>query len=122
MTGEQRPSGIYQRDSRSTNVTFKLLSDQRATHDAMTATGSSAGDAASIVRDLTLVEAGSGGVQLPGALKGRQVRIRNQTGVTITVYPESTDAVDGTTATGVTMSNATTLTATAFKNNHWYTG
>ena len=119
---EQRPADIFQRDTRTNSVRFQELSDQRACHAALTATGTSSGDAASIIRDLTSVVPATGaGVSLPGALHGRQLWIKNTGSVTITVYPESTDQIDALgTAVGYALSSAGFVSFTSITDNQWY--
>lgn len=121
LPGDQLPQGISQRDLRSVTVTFRRLSDQRACHAGLTAVGTSSGDAASIVNDLTEVVTGIGGVSLPGALHGRMVMIKNAGAGTITIYPVSTDRIDAlTTAQGYSLSASGFVSMVSIKDGQWY--
>lgn len=117
---DQRPAGIFQRDNR-VPVIFKKLADQRACQGGITAAGTSLAGATALELDLCEVTSGTGGVRLPGALHGRQVFVKNVAGVTLTVYPQSTDQIDALgTAVGYSLSSAGAVIMTAVIDNQWY--
>ena len=119
--GEQLPGEIAQGKDRALNVTFRLVSDQRACDAALTALGTSSGDAASIVRDLTEIVGTAGGATLPGALHGRQLFIKNAGIGTVTLYPVSTDQIDALgTAVGYALSSNGAVIMASIKDGQWY--
>lgn len=63
--------------------------------------GSSASDAAKIVKECTLFSSGSGGAILPASDKGDTYLLKNESGNTCTLYPPTGATINATTSLSV---------------------
>lgn len=87
---------------------------------SISAAGSNQATATAITSDIVQVTAGTGGVRLP-AVTGRRVMIRNNTGVTINVYPQTSSQIESLgNNVAYAMLTSTTVELVSFSATQWY--
>lgn len=89
--------------------------------DNITAAGTTQGTATQLVKEITRITAGTGGVVLPPNSAGLGILIINHTGVPIQVYGAGSDLIDDIAgATGVAQMNGSLCLFASAANGNWY--
>lgn len=89
----------------------------------VSAAGSTQGDATALTKTVNIVTSAtaSQGVKLPTAVAGLNIKIINTTAVTIVVYPNTSDVIDGGTVnTGVNLAPNSSVELVAQDTQDWY--
>ncbi len=89
----------------------------------VTAAGSTQGDATALTKVVNIVTSAtaSQGVKLPTAAAGLNVKVVNTTAVTIVVYPNTSDVIDGGTVNaGVNLAPYSSVEFVAQDTQDWY--
>lgn len=89
----------------------------------VSAAGSTQGDATTLTKTVNIVTSAtaSQGVKLPTAAAGLNIKIINTTAVTIVVYPNTSDVIDGGTVnTGVNLAPHSSVELVAQDTQDWY--
>jgi len=89
----------------------------------VTAAGTTQGDATALTKTLNMITTATAnqGVKLPTAAAGLTVKVINTTAVTIKVYPNTSDVIDGGTVNaGVNLSPYSSVEFVAQDTQDWY--
>ena len=89
----------------------------------VTAAGSTQGDATSLTKTVNIVTSATAnqGVKLPTAAAGINIKVVNTTAVTIIVYPNTSDVIDGGTVNaGVNLAPYSSVELVAQDTQDWY--
>lgn len=89
----------------------------------VTAAGSTQGDATALTKTVNLITTATAGqgVKLPTAAAGLTIKIINTTAVTIVVYPNTSDVIDGGTVNvGVNLAPYSSVELVAQDTTDWY--
>lgn len=89
----------------------------------VSAAGSTQGDATALTKTVNIVTTASAaqGVKLPTAAAGINIKVVNTTAVTIVVYPNTSDVIDGgTTNAGVNLAPYSSVEFVAQDTQDWY--
>ena len=93
---------------------------QGQTNGAVAAAGTAQGSATALTMSVNAVTSGTGGVILPSAEINDEVDICNLSGATITVYPPSSERINGLpTNTGFPLANNTSVKVKKFTTTRW---
>ena len=90
---------------------------------AVTAAGTTQGDATTLTKTVNIVTTASAaqGVKLPTAAAGLNIKVVNTTAVTIVVYPNTSDVIDGGTVNaGVNLAPYSSVELVAQDTQDWY--
>lgn len=90
---------------------------------SVTAAGTTQGDATSLSKTVNIVTTASAaqGVKLPTAAAGLNIKVVNTTAVTIVVYPNTSDVIDGGTVNaGVNLAPYSSVELVAQDAQDWY--
>lgn len=90
---------------------------------AVTAAGTTQGDATTLTKTVNIVTTASAaqGVKLPSAAAGLNIKVVNTTAVTIVVYPNTSDVIDGGTVNaGVNLAPYSSVELVAQDTQDWY--
>jgi hypothetical protein len=106
------------------NVTGTLIGNQTIPTATVAATGSSNTNAAAVTLGFTLVSAADGtkGVKLPTAAAGGIVIIKNGAAQILKIYPNTSDKINGGTATtgSLDIAASTAVMLIAYDATDWY--
>lgn len=89
----------------------------------VTASGTTQGDATTLTKTVNIVTTASAaqGVKLPTAAAGLNIKVVNTTAVTIVVYPNTSDVIDGGTVNaGVNLAPYSSVELVAQDTQDWY--
>lgn len=89
----------------------------------VTAAGTTQGDATTLTKTVNIVTTASAaqGVKLPTAAAGLNIKVVNTTAVTIVVYPNTSDVIDGGTVNaGVNLAPYSSVELVAQDTQDWY--